>query len=199
MFQVPEAPLGTPNAHTHPQRCSRTRLAISSRSAVVQSACGPRTASSSIFSSVSMLPPNSRGSSLSSLATSPPRTSSTGDPDCASSKISVNCDGASSRKIFFTIAVWQPCTNNSSRLARVRWNAFGCNRAWQTAGQEKPTGGNEENDGFSEPNHNLCFKFGGDGNPFAGIQRGRVPLLCARGGGRVRSSSNTFRIECADR
>jgi hypothetical protein len=159
MFQVPKAPLGTPNAHAHSRRCLRTRFAMSSRSAAVQSACRPRTASSSIFSSVSMLPPNSRGSSLSSLATSPPRTRSTGEPDCASSKISVNRDGASSRKIFFTLAVWQPCTNNSSRLARVRWNAFECARVCQTAGQEKPTKGNEENERFSEPNHNLCFKF----------------------------------------
>ena len=151
MFQVSEASLGTPNAQTHPRRCSRTRLAMSSRSAAVQSACGPRTASSSIFSSVSMLPPNSCGSSLSSLATSPPRTRSTGEPDCASSKISVNRDGASSRKIFFTVAVWQPCTNNSSRLARVRWNAFECARVCQAGGQEKPTEGNEENEDFPSP------------------------------------------------
>lgn len=114
VFQVSEEPFGALDAQTHAPRRSRTRFAISSRSAGVHSACGPRTASSSIVSNVCMSPPNSRGSTRSSFATSPPRTSSTGDPDCASSNISSRRDGASAREILFTSRVCQPSRRNSS-------------------------------------------------------------------------------------
>ena len=62
-------------------------------------------------------------------------------------------------KSFSRSPVWQPCTNNSSWLVTVRWNAFGCACVCQAAGEEKPTEGKRRERRISEPNHNLCFKF----------------------------------------
>lgn len=102
VFQVANEPIGTLNTHTHLLRRSRTRRVMSSKSCGVQSACGPRTASRSMFSNVRRSPPNSGGSIRSSLATCPPRTRSTGEPAWASSKSSSRRDGASLSEIVFT-------------------------------------------------------------------------------------------------
>lgn len=80
VLQVANKPIGTPDLQAHSRGLARTRRAISSRSCGVHSGCGPFTASTSIFSKVARSPPNSGGATRSNLATSPPRTSSTGEP-----------------------------------------------------------------------------------------------------------------------
>lgn len=102
VLQVPDEPLGALNPQTHRPRRSRTRRAMSSKSCAVQSACGPCTASKSMFSSVRRSPLNSGGSIRSNLATCPPRTRRTGEPAWASSKSSSRRDGASLRGTVFT-------------------------------------------------------------------------------------------------